>query len=189
LVESYKQFIFNLVYHRGEIIMKRFLVALMAVTSLGVAATAANAEDAAKGDSELERPCVGQSCDVDFKGEIYAACDCKSKNGALGKRGLSNYLSSKDTALGGKTGSITTVCNTKKGTVTYAIKSASAPAIGDVTPSFSIDGGATFVTTLAPIVIGNSTSTVAVDARFDSKTAKPLEAGTYTMTVSGTHAP
>jgi hypothetical protein len=172
--------------------MNRLLVTLVAIASLGLAATAARA------DSNRKTCGANANCEhnVEFSGAVTPSCECESTNGSLPTMSLTNTLSSANTADGGKRGSFTARCNTTTASVKYSMTY--TPPTGQAsTAKYSVDGPNTSDDVL-PAQSADATrtwpnfisQTALISAQVDAPTGQVLLANpSYKVVVKATLTP
>jgi hypothetical protein len=170
--------------------MNRLIVTLVAIASLGLAATAARAE---------RKVCEGSgtTCehDIKFEGTIKPSCECDAANGSLPTKALATSLSSLE--AGGSAGSFTARCNTTGAKVTYSMTytppgSQASVAKYSVVGPISGNGDDVDPPQIGPATRSwpNFTSqTALISARVDAPGSEALLAGTYKVVVKATVTP
>jgi hypothetical protein len=174
--------------------MKRFLVAFLAITSLGFAATAANAQSAASRHKECDNT---SSCDqeIEFKGKITPSCSCDSDDGKLPTKGLTNQLLSSDG--GGAAGKFTATCNTTTAKVTYSRLSFIKPGAQASVGEYAVVGPTPGPTDDVPFTAAPATrswptytpKTAIISARVTAPVGEMLQAGDYAIVVKASVTP
>jgi hypothetical protein len=174
--------------------MKRFLTTLVAIASLGIASTAANAQSA---PSSRHKECENTAtCDqeIEFKGKVTPACSCDSEDGKLPVKGLTKELLS---SAGGLDGKFTATCNTTTAKVTYSRLTFEKPGAQASIGEYKVIGPAAGTADDVDFTTANATrnwpsytpKTAIISARVTAPPTEMLQAGDYKIVVKASVTP